>query len=125
MSARLPASTVLASAIFCGLLLGLFVHSLAPTWNDGASYYSHGWIVGGAAVALMLMRWRQAIRVSTVSEVNAHAGNWGRALAGLVLCVAVIFLARMVWTVDVTWRPPLWAQSLATVAALAILVWKT
>ena len=112
----------LAVALFGALLLGLFVHSLAPTWNDGTSYYSHGWVVGGAAVALMLMRWREA--AGGGASVKIDKGTWaGRApVVVLALCVAIVFIARGIWTVDVTWRPPLWAQALATVVALAVLI---
>lgn len=104
------------------LLLGLFVHSLAPSWNDGASYYSHSWVVAAMAVALMLYRWREAVRRTPVTE-GFNPGKRRSMIAMLGLCVAVVFVARMVWTVDVTWRLPLWAQAFATVSALAISVY--
>lgn len=122
MSARPTASITLAAGLFCAVLLGLFVHSLAPTWNDGTSYYSHGWVVGGAAVVLMLMRWREATRGGTLVKIDEGAWSGRTSLVALAVCVAMIFIARVVWTVDVSWRLPLWAQALATVVALAILV---
>ena len=112
----------LAAGLFAVLLMGLFVHSLAPTWNDGTSYYSHGWVVAGAAVALLLMRWREASLVGAHLGTSVSSYRTGSALAVLTSCVVMIFVARMVWTVDVNWRLPLWVQSLATVMALAILI---